>query len=794
MKAANFRRSILLVMALMAAALAGFAITTFISTPTADAEASSIGALGGGGGGGGTYDVRFVTVYGDPHGRGGGTGDRLIARLVQARGGGDFECKDGVAWGAWAVQRNEWVALIPGGYSYADPGRAINWWGPIGGGNPLWEPFKNDPDTAARQPVVTGWIGGCVMQPAKAQNRWGYYEDRTSMYDVGASTNVTPSTIATCEAMYDNEAHGKDGYPRGMSYTKEDTPSDGELSDDGNTVTTPYGQLYNEVNKNGRYTQPQGSSAEANAVHDELAARAAEACARTRVMTTGITIPKDSDISKAYAKGGVMQVTKKGKMQTISYPVTNGEWWWRRVTRIHKHRFNCGANEWRDGHHCDYTGEVSDADWIEWTRDSGWMKTDSPQGSGKGSYEGREFTNSFYCKSGDGGGYETSQAEYLNGCWSDVKNKVTVSYTRNSWAHINHYDLANILCDKEDFEAFRDIIGNAGFDSMSDNSIATSHRFQGSLVSSVSNDANKGQIPRVSKTLADHNRLIGWDPGKVSALYASYDASKDPVYTKECPFDCVSDSGSGLAGKNGADGNVQQNGAASPRSGVKVNPSDGDGKLSNRLTNNADMTFFRNNAWNELTADVWYPADTDGVKYNGGKAKSTIIRRDPSGTPWGTNGARMETDGINVFPRSKNGALGSQTSPSKAASGTYSNGTVMVLPGLHNKFRIRAPWASDPGKPLKFNIKWEYDVDNAVNVLTTSSGQGDAIAPGFGGSSAVSDGKCDGTYHNNYRPSDKKVHDNTGAGVPDGTDAGFDGSDDLDRAFTVLFVRATSDR
>ena len=790
MKAANFRRNILLVMALMAAALAGFAISTFISTPTADATASSVGAPGGNGGGSDYYDVRFMTVHADPQGRGGSSGDRLIARLIQARGANGFECKDGVAWGAWAVQRNDWVVLVPFGNSWADPNLPGNWWGPVGGNEPLWNVFKGDPDTNNMRPVTTGWVGGCVMQPA---NRWGYYEDHTAMYDAGASTSVTPSTIATCEAMYDNEAHGKDGYPRGMSYTKEDNPSDGKLSDDGNTVTTPYGLLYNEVNKNGRYTQPQGSSADANAVHDELVARAEEACAKTKAMTTGITIPKDSDISKAYAKGGVMEVTKKGKMQTISYPVTNGEWWWRRVTRIDKHRFNCGNSEWHNGHHCDFTGETSNADWTEWTIDSGWMKTDSPQGSGKGNPEGRQFTNTFYCKR-PGGDASTSQAEYLNGCWSDVKNKVTVSYTRNSWAHINHYDLANILCDKEDFEAFKNLIGNAGFDSMSDNSVATSHRFQGSLVSSVSSDANRGQIPRVSKTLADNNRLLGWDSGKVNALYASYDASKDPVFTKECPFDCVSDSGSGQAGKNGANGNVQQTGAASPRSGVKVNPSDGDGKLSNRLTNSADMTFFRNNAWNKLTTDIWYPADTDGVRYPGGKAKSTIIRRDPSGTPWGLNGARMETDGISVFPNTKNGALGTQTSPSQAASGTYSNGTVMVLPGQHSEFRIRAPWASDPGKPLKFNIKWEYDVNNTVNVLTTSSGQGDAIAPGFGDSSAVSDGKCDGTYHDNYRPNDKGVHDNTGSGVPDNTDVGFDGSDDLDRAFTILFVRATSDR
>lgn len=785
----TIRKTVLWMMMLAAALFVGFAVSMSIATPTAYAASSSIGAPGGSGGGGAQYDVRFRTVTGDPQGRGGGDGDRLIAKLVQARGPG-FECRDGVAWGAWAVQRNEWVALLPFGNSNSDPNLAGNWYGPIGGDHPLWPVFKADPDTGRMRPVTTGWIGGCVMQPA---NRWGEYTNDYNMYDVAASTKVTPATIRTCEAMYDNEAHGKDGYPKGMSYTKEDNPSDGALSADGNTVTTPYGQLYNEVNKNGKYTTPRGSSAEANATRDELVQRANDTCARTQAMKTGVTIPADSDISKAYAKGGIIQVTKKGKLQTISYPITDGEWWWRRTRRTDHHRFNCGASEWYNGHHCDHVGTTINSDWTTWSVESGWMQTDHPQGGGGGNPEGRIFTNSYYCRRPNGDGFAT-QGEYLNGCWNDVKNKVTVSYTRNSWTHVNHYDILNVLCDKADFEAFRDIIGNAGYGSVSDNSVAGSHRFQGSLVSSVSGDANAGQIPRMSKTLADAGRLKDWDSGKVNAMYASYNASKDPVYTKECPFDCVSDPGTGQAKTNGASANIGTNGATSGRTGVKVNPSDGNGAPSNKITNGADMTFFRNNAWNRITTDVWYPANTDGIRYNGSKAKSTIIRRDPSGTPWGPNGARLESNGTDVFPTVKAGGLGTQTSPSAATPGTYSNGTVTVLNGQRNDFRIRAPWASDPGKPLKFNVKWEYDVDNTATILVSSNGQGDSIAPGFGQTTAKSDGKCDSTHHGSYRPNDNGVHDNTGAGTPDLTDLGFDGSDNLDRAFTVLFVRATSDK
>ena len=211
------------------------------------------------------------------------------------------------------------------------------------------------------------------------------------------------------------------------------------------------------------------------------------------------------------------------------------------------------------------------------------------------------------------------------------------------------------------------------------------------------------------------------------------------------------------------------------------------------------MTIFRDNTWNNLDTDVWYPSKKESISYTGSKAKRTIISRWSDGTPKGTNGAELQakqgSSWSDVFASSTGGSIGSQTSPATASNGVYSSGLISVLNGQVNSFRIRAPWASTSNKPLKYSIKWEYDVSNTVPVITGMSSTGDdgSASTVMGTTTATSDGKCSAYYDgSSSRNGDTdSVSTNTGSGTTY-TLANFD-NDDMSRAFTILFVRSTTD-
>lgn len=802
MKMNMWFRAMILGFILVSAALFGFMLSSLHQSNVANAESASIS--GGSGLSTGSYGhVMFRLVRGDPKGNGGGEDNWFIRQLVSSKGGA-FECKSGVAWGA-ITSSGVFIARLGDKSINSSPSLGGNWvGGRIGAGqDALWNQYVNDRDTAGYRAALTGadssnsvhWIGGCVMQPSQ---RWGSYSYDTQMYNLASSTNVRQTPIQTCVAMYDNYAIGTDGYPRGKSYTKENTPSAGVLSSDGNSIITPYGQLYNTLLQ-GAYAQKSSNADEANAIRDRLVAAVNTACDQTASMTTGFSIPTDSDFSKSLAKGGIAQTVKQSKKQTIEYPTTNGNWYWRAVTKTTTVIHYCGTNSsWYDNrgkHQCNNVGVVNNSSYDSW-RDTGvWNKADNSKNA-TGNYAGRRFTGTFYCYKGSTDmSQRTSSAEYLNGCWSNVKDRVTVSYSRNSWAQVLHYDMINILCDRKDFLAYKEAIGNVGYSSITDNSVTNgNNRFQGSLVSAASTSSSQGSFPRLALTLAQKGKLSGWNEAKVLNLYASYNASSDPVYTKECPFDCTSSSSGSVASSIGADKNVQAHGAALGRNGITANPSDGKGNLSNSLSNGADMTFFRNNAWNQITSDIWYPSNGIGITFNGTKAKSTIVRRDSNGTPWGTNGATLETlDGTNVFPSLTGGTIGEQTSPVGAVAGMYNNGLTTVLNGQVNQFKIRAPWASEAGRPLRFNVKWEYDVSNKSVAYTGMSGVGDSGSISTSNVDATSDGKCDATYSGGYNNTDDSSYDNSGSGTVDQQDTLFDGTDSLSKAFTIKFVRIASD-
>lgn len=325
---------------------------------------------------------------------------------------------------------------------------------------------------------------------------------------------------------------------------------------------------------------------------------------------------------------------------------------------------------------------------------------------------------------------------------------------------------------------------------------------------------------------------------------AAYDASLDPVYTKECPYDCTSNS-KGYAGgaqynivdgstSDGASDNaylLKRNVGEGSTSdyGVRVRTTDSKGNLkpSTEDVNTANMTFFRNNAWSRFRVDLWYPVldnglteakPTDsiaGISETKGSqtAKSTTIIRN-NGTPWYVKGTDSSSgfatemkaiksiddgdsiDGSNarLFNETTDIIPGNQIS---LGSVTAHGAHVVELPYEATAFAIRSMWATDPniGK-LEFNIKWEFDTKNNLDVPTkfTVGNTADSVSSTSTPQYAISDGKCYARNSYNERIDEKNLinlfHDNTGAGTIDNLDKEF--SDNFGK-FTIQFVRATAE-
>lgn len=226
--------------------------------------------------------------------------------------------------------------------------------------------------------------------------------------------------------------------------------------------------------------------------------------------------------------------------------------------------------------------------------------------------------------------------------------------------------------------------------------------------------------------------------------------------------------------------------------------------------NTADAILFRNNEWNYLTLDHWSPLSGGGIIYDNSAATTTTIVRN-NGTPWMINGKQAtqfegSTDGSTwktVFG-SGNGSPASQWgSASEAAHKvTYQTGDSAQLLGDINQIRIKSPWASDQGKDLRFNIKWEYVMTNSVTVPRSFeiNGQGtpddNVIIPSPDTETTKVDGKCEAQYHNagqSYVDHTTSAYDNSGQGVKDTIDADYRGSTNQIGWFGVSFVRASGE-
>lgn len=829
----KIRKKHLVALLALLALVAGVATGAMIMSSDSDgntANADEFADIAGGGGGGGGIESgpKYTAAIGDEKGNGTGVANEVIRDLIKSKNG-NFKCQNGVVW--YVVYQSGVPAVRYGAGSTVDMNvhRDGNWiQGRVGGGIGDWakyERYLNTKYTTSGNTYLNGttqgWQAGCLMVPA---DTYGWYETTETGYELASKSTVNRSDLNACYIQYDNSAIGTDGYPkmgnggRGYSYTKEDRPTNGHLAEGGNVVVTPYGELVDSL-KDSKYSKPAGSADETNRNREELAERIANACKNTQNTGTSMTIPTDSDLSKAVAKGGIEKLMLTGKQQSVSYPIASNQWYWRKTTRNWRHVRNCNGQSamTENGHYFTCTGGQSGnsdfaiSNWApeNWQNDGGYHQRHD------GTFVG------YYC-------YDTgrgaSEGEYASGCWNNVKNKTTVGYNRISFIPIRHHYLLNVLCNKTDFENYKSYFGTFGFTGeYSDNSIAGSGRFQASMISPVYYDNGtssdtSGVFPRVAKLLARNGKLAGWhatgtDDHSVSQLYAhDYNAENDPVYSKECPFDCVASgtSNSAIAGNVG-NGTSNKWDPALNRQGVKVTSTDTEGKLQADSKVSADMTFFRNNYWNQFRVDAWTPQNEESITYDGSNAKRTIVTRNEDATPWKkSNGASLQgyrqgdtNHYVNILnPGMAGGApLGTQTSPSAAQVGTYgsSSGTsegaiTAVMNGQINDFRIKAPWASDAEMPIRLNVRYEYDVQNAAMVFTGQQSSGTEIKGRPTDTvKATSDGKCDATFTGAYKSTDDKNYQYTGAGTSNEIDRKLDGSDEFARAALIQFIRATAE-
>lgn len=639
-------------------------------------------------------------------------------------------------------------------------------------------------------------------------------------YDKASRSDVAQKNMPMSWTMFDNSAIGTDGYPLNIQYSKEDPPSDGHIEKD--VVITPFGEMMNKLRQGigdyAKFKNPAPSVEATNAYQQELVQRAIEHKNRTDKTKTGITIPKDHVISKALAKGGIVRVQKMGKREYPSYPSAWKSFFHRDYKRhnyklcndqengreITKRDKNGKPLEWRN---CSELAVEEGT--TPWELISGWI----PGANGRGTFSGDYFSQKSNRKVGF--------AEYASGCWSETKHLAIVKFPYQCFMHILHYYILNILCNKNDYEHYRAHYKEWGWNGdFKESKQDSSDRFQASMNSPIfrkieaSDGGMSGPVfPRMARELAKHGELPGWDSGRVEKMYFDYNGAKnDPVYTKECPFDCVNQGTSNpeISRNIGNNKNaVPFTGGPLNRSGVAETPTTAKGRLAKITKNKADMVFFRNNYWDLFRTDIFTPQNEQSITYEGKKAKRTVIIRNNDPTPWKPGitariqGSESKSGGykdVLSADMPSNGNLGYQKSPDDATPGWYGSSSVTpgavtaIMNGQLNYFRIRAPWASEPARPIRLSIRWEYDTKNNATIVRHFEGVGDhGKLPELTTKQTISDGKCDATFKGGYVDTTEKNYRNTGAGYDDHIDDHVDDSDNYARALKIHFVRASAE-
>lgn len=292
----------------------------------------------------------------------------------------------------------------------------------------------------------------------------------------------------------------------------------------------------------------------------------------------------------------------------------------------------------------------------------------------------------------------------------------------------------------------------------------------------------------------------------------------DPTYTKECPFDCVADTSvvrsnirKGVANDPQAPGDTRTSNdiLAKDAYGVQVWPNKNgqDPDLNGPYNaNTSHMQFFRNNEWNYFTVDRWAPASTDGIRYDGGDAKSTTIVRNADGTPWMANGTRLTNMDANAggWKPLFNGNGNVVNQWASSTNDRFDTKTSNQIGGQATQFRIKSAWATENGKPLKFNVKWEYEVDNTVRTPTVWKIRNNGTNLDTVSVASVTtvdqttkvDGKCDSQFNRAgqvYQDHTYYAQQGTGVTRKNTQDVNFEEDNPMKGWFSITFVRSTSE-
>lgn len=472
-----------------------------------------------------------------------------------------------------------------------------------------------------------------------------------------------------------------------------------------------------------------------------------------------------------------------------------------------------------------------------------------------------------YAVNGPMGGYgvetftngvtSSSASDALNGQLHPVGNRYQSIVT------IAYQDYVNLNCNKIDFDAFINSLRSqqAGIGIPGDKMIQTdvSTKYNGSAHTGTItlDDAHKlgwsglrEIVPRVlsNSVINGSTKIKGLDIRQVTGsdsptvdgqpweeyssldgnYWTAYNALKDPVYSKECPYDCTVQAGatSNEAQKLNINtkGNPNKPDLASGAIGVKAWASDAKGNIDPaRFVNAANVVFFRNNEWNNMLVDLYTPtvgsSRAGDVSYDGKPAKSTVLMRDPNGTTWYAKDVHTILTHMQPLQGSYNSRdiftgeysdenLAPKRMPEQMSLNqvtTSVKGVALQLDGQINKFRIKSKWATEQGKPLKFQLKWEYDTTNHVLMPDNIDiqGLGKEYANRFTANSKIVtttvDGKCLGQHNTTtpYPDTMRLAHDSSGSGTVDTDESTFqkDGAYGISKRgyISVTFVRATAE-
>lgn len=423
-----------------------------------------------------------------------------------------------------------------------------------------------------------------------------------------------------------------------------------------------------------------------------------------------------------------------------------------------------------------------------------------------------------------------------------------------SWISTNHFrpapnamqspvvialqDFVHVNCNQDDFNAYVNIVRGLktpNGDSLLDEGSVVSTRYEGyfntKLVSSGDPRQVKQQLTSIVKHLENSghkvfkpgdkltngqeanltNFLIQWSTHTYKKGSDNRTAGDiDPVYTKECPFDCVADTVTSNVRKNTA----SPEDIAANAYGIKVWPNKNGEDINTSSTafkaNTANMQFFRNNEWNYFTVDQWRPVAGNGITPLNG-AKSTTIVRDPSGTPWLSSDGHLLTEFQGYSgswkPLFNSGRVGVNTGNvrnqwSHSTGDNFDAQDSVQVAGDLTQFRIKSPWATEKDRPLKFNIKWEYEADNTVTVpakwilQTHGIDRPDTATLTTVQDKTTVDGKCDSQFQRDgqvYLDHTDSAHEWSGATRQNKPDMQFQQNDPLKGWFGITFVRASAE-